>query len=58
MSTVVKLNLLRYTSKGGGGWRRRLRKDGVGECGIDNGLGGGEGCNLGVGIIGKGNTPQ
>lgn len=40
MSTVVKLNLLRYTSKGGG-WRRRLRKDGVGECGIDNGLGGG-----------------
>lgn len=57
MSTVVKLNLLRYTSKGGW-WRRRLRKDGVGECGIDNGLGGGEGCNLGVGIIGKGNTPQ
>lgn len=40
MSTVVKLNLLRYTSKGGW-WRRRLRKDGVGECGIDNGLGGG-----------------
>lgn len=54
MLIVVKLNLLRYISKGGG-WRRRFRKDGVGECGIDNGLGGGEGCNFGVGIIGKGN---
>lgn len=45
MLTIAKLcNLLRCTSKGEG-WRRRIRKDGVGG-GDGQWVGGGEGCSL------------
>jgi len=44
--------------QGGEGWRRRIRKDGVGEWRDGQQGGGGEGCSLLGGIIGKGNIPQ